>query len=196
MMLKKMLATVLFTVALVGAQPQMEFNKGTVDADQSLETYEGCGLSCALDWTTSASSELAPSGGNRYGVKQLEDVDFKTCWAEGVAGPGIGESLEFRFKSESKAGAVPFSGFAIKNGYTKSDDVWAKNGRVKEFGLTVNGKELGTLTLLDTSKSQFVSLRGVQLSSGDVVRLTIKSVYPGSKYQDTCVSEILLMGAH
>ncbi|HIB64602.1 MAG TPA: hypothetical protein EYO33_05720 [Phycisphaerales bacterium] len=194
--MKKTLFYLLLLSTLAWGQPGDSFNQGKVDELQSVEAYQGCSLGCALNWKTTVSSALPDSGGNRYGAAQLEDTDFQTCWAEAARGDGIGEYMEFVISKDKGPKNVPFSGFSIKNGYTKSQDIWSKNNRVKEMTLSINGKSQSTISLLDTSKSQWVALKGVRVNPGDVVRLTIKSVYPGSKYQDTCVSEILLSGAH
>lgn len=58
----------------------------------------------------------------------------------------MGEYLEFRF-DYSVAGKVSFHGFDIVNGYAKSDDLCKKNARVRSFGVTLNGEEIGTVDL-------------------------------------------------
>jgi len=191
-----LLGAVLFLIATALAQLDVELGQGQIDTEQGLDVYEGCSLGCALGWQLRVSSELPASAGRSYDARQLEDKRFETCWAEGVEGQGLGEFMEFRFSKDSDRGTVPFRGLLIKNGYTKSADLWAKNSRVKEFELSLNGKSKGVIRLADTSESQSVSFAPLSLGNGDVVRLTVRSVYPGSKYQDTCVSEILPLGAH
>ena len=190
---KKTILAILATALVATAQPT--HNQGVLDREDSVDMYLGCGLSCALDWNVRASSQLADSGSNRYGIANLEDGDFSTCWAEAGPGNGVGEYLEFQFRGESE-GKTAFHGFSLKNGYTKSPELWKKNTRAKTLEVSVNGKKMSDVQLLDTGKSQWVALKDVQLGPGDVMRLTVKAVYPGSRYKDLCISEIHLSGAH
>ena len=166
---------------------------------ESGEVFAGCSLGCALGWEVVASSSLPAQGGNRYDASQLDDGSARTAWVEGADGPGIGEALTFRLVGDPDhdVGAVAFSGFRVVNGYAKSEDVWRKNGRVRTVVVLVNGRSVGRAELADTMGLQWVALAGSpQVVAGDVVTLVVAAVYPGERYDDTAISEIVLDGAH
>jgi hypothetical protein len=191
--MRNTLVSIFLLVGLALAQPS---SNATVDQWQEAESYSGCSLGCALSWITKTSSHLPASGSLSYGPAMAEDAQFDTCWAEGATGDGLGEYIEFQMVNDKNKADVPLSGFRIKNGYCKSAEIWKKNNRIKEMDLSVNGEVKTRFTLLDTMQSQGIRLNSVSVRPGDVVRLTIVSVYPGSTYRDTCISEILLTGAH
>ena len=45
--------------------------------------------------------------------------------------------------------------------------------------------------LIDSAKPQYIDLS--EFKDDEIIRITIKSVYNGSKYNDTCVSGIMLV---
>ena len=166
---------------------------------ESGEVFAGCSLGCALGWEIVASSSLPAQGGNRYDVSQLDDASARTAWVEGADGSGVGEALTFRLVGDPDhdVGAVAFSGFRVVNGYAKSEDVWRKNGRVRAVVVLVNGRSVGRAELADTMSLQWVALADApQVVAGDVVTLVLASVYPGERYDDTALSEVVLDGAH
>lgn len=120
-----------------------------------------------------------------YKPENLKTMKLKEPWAEGVAGNGIGEYIQFD-KSDA-------NGLYIVNGYVSMDrpDLYEKNSRVKE--LTVTGLTSGITQeeyLLDSAKPQYISLKAFQ---DETIRITIKSVYEGTKYTDTCISGLVLI---
>ena len=163
------------------------------------EVFAGCSLGCALGWDLEASSSLATQGGNRYDASQLEDASARTAWVEGAEGPGVGEALTFRLLGDPQhdLGAVPLSGLRVVNGYAKSEAAWRENGRVRTAVLLVNGRAVARVELADTRLMQSVVLpQPVQVAAGDLVTFVIAAVYPGERYDDTALSEIVLDGAH
>ena len=161
--------------------------------------FAGCSLACALGWETTASSYLPPQGGNRYDVGQIEDGSPRTAWVEGAPGDGVGESLVFRLfgDPDHDVGAVGLWGLRIVNGYAKSEATWRENGRVRSALLLVGGRPVARIELADTMRAQAVALpEGPEVRAGDVVTLVVTGVYPGSRYDDLAVSEVVLDGAH
>lgn len=80
-----------------------------------------------------ASSELSAPANNifgPYGMHRLFDNNLKTCWAEGVKGPGIGESLYLAVAEGSHF-------LAVANGYQKSRTLYWVNNRLKTIQITV-----------------------------------------------------------
>lgn len=121
-----------------------------------------------------ATSELNAPGDNNlgpYGMHNLFDDSLHTCWAEGVKGPGIGESLYLDIKEGTTF-------INIANGYQKGPALFKANNRIKILktimfvGINLPGEvtelftvyharmfsKTGSLTLIDTSGFQKVSL--------------------------------------
>lgn len=131
--------------------------------------------------TVTASSELEPAPA--YDPRQLFDGRLDFGWSEGANGNGAGESLTFAF---DKPRAI--DGIYIANGYQRSEDHFKKNGRVKTVEVYADGKLVQTITLKDSMGYQFVAL-DAPIKAKTVV-LKIVSVYPGSRYSDTVISEL------
>lgn len=139
----------------------------------------------------------------------LIDSDIKTAWVEGQNGNGIGEQIVIELDD------FPVSAICLINGYTKSKGTYTTNGKVKKIKLEreivnyddpnkvsieteeVRLKNLEFREITETNLNQMVSIIG-DYGDGFVkvrkITLTILEVYEGSKYSDTCISEILLLG--
>lgn len=135
------------------------------------------------------SSYLAPQSGNRYDARALTDGSTNTAWCEGVQGHGVGEKMVFEW-----AGAAPLHRIWIINGYAKSSDSWHRNGRIRDIAVRVKPRGSAKVRvfqwrLADTSHDQAIEFPWAVNAPARVV-IRIKSVYPGSKWPDTCVSEI------
>jgi hypothetical protein len=128
------------------------------------------------------SSVLAPQGDNSYGPKNLArwDGDATKAWCEGVRGNGIGETITVRIE-----GAVPFRRLLIANGYPKSAQSYANNGRIKAVEITADTGFSAVFTLPDTSDPMPVALPAL---AQNWIRLKIVDVYPGERFADTCLS--------
>ncbi|PYG26275.1 discoidin domain-containing protein [Pelagimonas varians] len=131
-----------------------------------------------------ASSVLAPQSGNTYGPENLFDGNFRTAWCEGVAGNGEGQEIYVRIED-----GIPFRRLLIHNGYAKSTDTYRSNGRARSIDvLTDRGDRIRTV-LPDTSSEVVLNLPGpIEYHE---LRIRIVDVYPGAKYQDTCINLII-----
>lgn len=166
-----------------------------------------------------ASSVLKTDEVNIYNYepKNLFDNDLNTAWCEGAKGHGEGQWVEFNF-----AGNVSVAAIGIINGYTKREALYYANNRIKKIKLDVeyqpeeyqkhSGKSKTDIeketTVIDLKELQFNELnKNVQapfiswLADYDdsyrrvnKIRLTIMEVSPGTKYDDTCISEVYLIG--
>jgi hypothetical protein len=78
--------------------------------------------------TMCVSSVLQPQGANSYGPEHLigRAENEGKAWCEGVAGPGIGETI-----TEKLDGSYSTRALLITNGYAKSDEAFRGNGRIK-----------------------------------------------------------------
>ena len=130
-----------------------------------------------------ASGVLDPQFGNRYGAGNLLDGKAATAWVEGAKGDGLGEGVVFRFDSPRKISLL-----SIMNGYNKNRDIYAKNNRARDIVVTASDGASHEFDLLDSADWQQFVIGG----AGPVewVAVRIKSVYRGSKYRDTAISEM------
>jgi hypothetical protein len=155
---------------------------------------QDCSIYCALDRVSArASSSLPASGGAKYGGALAHDMSLGTAWVEGAKGAGVGEYLEYTVDLTAlKETELTLTELVVFNGYRKSRDLWQKNGRVRALTMTVNGKPRGTVLLADAYNHQRVKIAPIRLAARrkTVIRFTIASVYPGSKYEDTALTEL------
>lgn len=142
------------------------------------------------NFKVTASSSLA---GDRYKPENVNksnpdnEVEPDSCWAEGVAGNGEGEWLELNANVP-----VMLDTLEITNGLAASEALFRANNRIKKLDLTINGASPISVQLPDQIDPFDIKLPPSQ----DVIRtirLTIREVYPGTKFQDTCVSQIRLL---
>jgi hypothetical protein len=134
------------------------------------------------------------------------DGNTTTAWVEGAKGNGIGEHLILSF-----TGGIP-GGLAILPGYAYSEKFWSTNNRVSSLTLRriirhVQGDEVHDQVVLKMktvdgvvpfNQWQYFDLgaeRTDDMGADDInaIMLEISSVDDkNSKYQDTCISEIVL----
>lgn len=124
----------------------------------------------------------------------IADEDPTTAWVEGVKGRGEGESLEWWGPGLTKAKAYRLF---VRNGFQKSARLFRANARPRKVKLEplVQGekgpKTTGTpleVELRDVQGWQEVRLPVPAKVEG--VRLKIVTTYPGTKYEDTCLSDV------
>lgn len=148
-----------------------------------------------------------------YSARQLSDGKLETAWVEGASGPGVGEVVLFPVGSVDN-----YSGtLTIRNGFQKNRNLFLANGRVKDFRATLllAGALAGqfsygftemkvvrqqSFVLADSMEPQVFRFGSVSyppsLAQGlygrlvYVVAIEILSVHAGSRYPDTCISEV------
>ena len=157
----------------------------------------GCNWYCGGDpKETKASSFLSENGAISCVPGNAKDWNLHTAWVEGAEGQGIGEYLEIVFDKQSN----PFNEIHIINGYAKSHRVWEENSRVKDLKVYYNDVPVAILKLKDTRDEQLFKVdmigpkEGTKAKRDWTVRFEILDVYPGSKYEDTAITEILFDG--
>ncbi len=130
-----------------------------------------------------ASSTLTDNG-TVYPASLIMDGVMATAWSEGAEGYGIGESVTFSFN-----GTCHVSGLIIYNGYQKDSDLYYKNSRPREIMISTSKGDMSYIELADTMGPQTVTFNDPVDTT--FIRITIESVYPGNKYEDTLISEIM-----
>lgn len=134
--------------------------------------------------TAEASSYLSQPKLDLYHTAgRTLDGDLTTAWVEGASGDGVGEWITFTFD-----GVYRVSGMRIHAGYQKSEELYGKNARPAILTVVFSDGTEQTVTLQDINGPQDVAFDGPADTSS--VTLEIASVYPGSKYEDTVISEV------
>ena len=117
-----------------------------------------------------------------YGPAHLaeQNGDGRLAWCEGARGKGVGQTITMRVD-----GGVPFRRLWIGNGYGKTRKSYTENGRLRRVRITTDLGVDATVELPDQSDARVYELP--EPFAQRWVRLKILSVYPGSKYRDTCL---------
>lgn len=167
--------------------------------DGPLEVLPGCSWYCGgFVSGFNASSTLSAQKNIRYAAELAHDFNITTAWVDGNPDYGVGEYLEYSFdmttiKEHHELGITKI---IIANGYKKSKKIWQENSRVKKLKLYVDNKPFAHLELLDSYEFQTVAIGKLMLPQQHVMtlRFEIVEVYPGTKYQDTAITELLFDG--
>ena len=131
-------------------------------------------------WITASSS--LTEGSTRYSTDKL-GFNIGECWAEGVKGYGIGETLTLNLLYTPylyiSSGFVSFS----------KPHLFRENTRIKRIKFSNEFGESEEILLKDMPHFQVIDTE-MSLGTG-VFKIEILEVYPGTKYTDTCVNSIL-----
>lgn len=131
------------------------------------------------------SSVLKPQYGNTYGPANLVDEDLRTAWVEGVGGQGEGEGI-----TVDLGGPRQVSGIQLMNGYHKNARIFSVNSRVRSAILRFSNGSWREVRLKDAPGVQELRFSPVEATW---VQFEIRSVYPGSKYKDTAITEFRVL---
>lgn len=140
-----------------------------------------------------SSSYLKPKSSeypkDYYNVMKIDDGNEDTVWVEGVKGPGIGEWIKMwhiNWTREKKYCVV--NAVWIKNGYMKNKELYYANNRVKKLRIEFSEGEQKVVELKDgVLDYQKIKLGEIKTKW---IKVVIIDVYKGSKYDDTCISEL------
>jgi hypothetical protein len=150
-----------------------QFHAGTV-----VKTGERTGHWCVL-------SVLPGSKEHSYGPENLSRV--AGAWCEGETGQGIGVGVEVSYDPSPENGQLhEFDHLLIANGYDKSTKTFMENSRVKQIEIKTDDGQSWVRSLRDETGAQRVDLGKVIRPHG--ILITILDVFPGQKYEDTCLS--------
>lgn len=130
----------------------------------------------------SASSTLKEKGYDHSPSKVL-DGDVSTVWSEGVSGYGIGEYLRI-----SVPRGTVFHGIGIISGHQKSEDLFWKNSAPNS--IIVGSGDVYYRVLLNPRYGYYEEIELPGIVSDGSFYVFIDNVRPGSKYMDTCISEL------
>jgi hypothetical protein len=135
-----------------------------------------------VDVASSAASSTFPMENNvSYDAERTNDGKLSTAWVEGEEGSGLGSWLELDLGGEHQVHKLKIWG-----GMWYSREYWQRSNRPRDVELRWSDGTSEVITLADEMKAQEFSF-AKRTSS---VRLRIKSVYPGTTWLDTPISEV------
>ena len=141
--------------------------------------------------SAAATSNLADYQDKSYGADKLIDGNAATPWVEGVDGTGIGEQIIL-----SLPGTTTVHGILLYNGYLQTDDLHTKNGRVTRVSVDFGNGVVVEEDVWDPTMSvQYPIPSRVELDQSvktDKIVITILDAQSGTKYDDTCIGEIIV----
>jgi len=132
-------------------------------------------------------SSFLTEGNVEYRVENLNKLTTFSPWVEGVSGNGISEWIEVNYYKDSSLGNL--SGLIFYNGFVSYEKpyLYSKNNRVRSFEVyDSENNYMMDIVLDDTPNPQFKKL----MYPSNTVTLKIKSIYPGSEWDDTCLNVI------
>jgi hypothetical protein len=129
------------------------------------------------------SSLLDARWSRDYGVDHLFSNSNREAWVEGAPGQGIGEWIVIDFKEPRMVSAI-----LIRNGYQKTPKLFARNGRVKRFKVTMSNGESRNVDIRDAMEEQRIPIDPpVRINW---IKFVIDDVYPGSAHDDTAITKL------
>jgi hypothetical protein len=118
--------------------------------------------------------------------------DHGGYWVEGVEGYGINESITINPRRSDKRPLIVFL-----NGFIApwNLDLFYQNSRVKKIRLEYKDSQRNdceeTVEFKDTPKPQWIEFSRVPITQ---IKITILEVYPGERYKDTVISNMIYVG--
>lgn len=163
------------------AQPTPEETKASLMTDEP----DVSKLHKANVIAANASSTISQEGTSNSPML-LFDGKEDTNWQEGVDGYGIYETISFSFDDFYK---VKYIGFKLGN--WKTDRYYAGNAKPKTMTLTF-GDYIGQITFTGERKVEWVEVN--KAVNANSMNISIDDVYPGTQWEDTCITEIMVYG--
>ncbi len=136
----------------------------------------------AAEMSIRSSEPLPPAGGIDYDAAKLTDRDIRTAWCV----KGGSASPAWFFLRFEKPTPLPVLGWF--GGYQKSDRVFRANARPRTVAAYADGRPLGRFALDDRTGLQRLEL---PVKPAREYSFTIEAAYPGAKYDDLCLTEVL-----
>jgi hypothetical protein len=165
--------------------------------NQNQAEYYLCGFrpqsdqSSYVDTKITASSELKENDIN-YRADNLFNKGNLAPWVEGVSGDGIGQAIRIEFKTPLVFG---LNGIYISNGFIDYNRpyLYEYNNRIKKIRVSYIGyNEYKEFEIEDIPNFQYIHLD--MNYKPNIVLIEIVEVYKGSRWEDTCINNILPVG--
>lgn len=127
-----------------------------------------------------------------YHPTYVLDDDPSTAWVEGAEGDGVGQALTVKVSALNKARALRL---VITPGYQKSKSLFAANGTPTALEVVVrDAQDKQTASkVLEVAPKWGSQTFDLPLTGGLAeVTITLNAVKAGTKYRDTCISDLQL----
>lgn len=139
-------------------------------------------VSC-LEGSPTATNHMVTKRGS-YPAENIFDGDIGTCWQDGVEGNGEGTEI-----SVSLSESCEIQYIVISNGRAATDQLYEENSRVYQMEISTLDHPTKVVELPDENIPIAIKMDDWEMVPTEIT-FRINSVYPGSKYTDTCISEI------
>ena len=165
------------------AKPLVLMGNDRVGAPQEIWLTPFTDIITASSYLVEGAISYAPVEGLFPSVRKGRPL-FQPLWVEGAPGHGIYEKL---FITARACFALH-----ISIGYVSfvNPELYHENSRPKRIRLAVNNTFSFDVDLEDTPNYQTITLPR-PLKANEVLQLEILDVYPGTKYTDTCINDIM-----
>lgn len=137
------------------------------------------------NYQVKASSTLPPDGDIQYLPENVRNP-WSEMWSEGAKGPGTGEWLELTPKTPK-----PLTAIAIKPGCFKSAALFQANARPKKLRIQLNGEKTLSADIPDLMEEIEIPVTDYNKPVKHL-RITFDEVWPGSRFEDLCITSIRL----
>jgi hypothetical protein len=135
---------------------------------------------------TAAEASSTYTGEGSYTAAKVHDGKQGTAWVEGDEGSGMGAWIKIDLSGEQSV-----TGLRIWGGDWYDSNSWERANRPRELEVAFSDGTKQTVALEDKMVAQTFSLD--KPTRTDSVRVRIKSVYAGSTWLDTGISEIQVL---
>ena len=141
----------------------------------------------SIRWDWAWASSVLDGNEAKYGAEKILDKNPQTAWSEGAEGYGINEWIQIE-----RDGSTNLSEILISNGIQQSPQIYDNNGSLKRFRLDFSeGQYIYYEVDEDKNASKHIRIIFDRPISTNFIRLTILDVFEGSKYEDTCITDIV-----
>jgi hypothetical protein len=155
------------------------------DGNDRYSERGGKWLMCHTNYQIKASSFLPPEGEHSYEPEKVKNL-WGQAWSEGATGSGVGEWLEL-----TPAVPKPLIAIELEPGMTKTEDLFKANARPKKVLVELNGEKRFSVAIPDSKEVHRIPILDYA-KPVKKIRLTFEEVWPGTKFEDLCVSGIRL----
>lgn len=139
------------------------------------------------NYQVKASSTLPPADGGNYEADKVKSFwSGHGTWSEGASGSGAGEWLEL-----TPVVAKPLRAIEISPGFAKDEGLFQANARPKKISVKLNNTHEFKVDVPDSNTSFRIPIKDYSKPVSKI-RLTFEEVWPGSKFEDLCVSGVRL----
>lgn len=133
-----------------------------------------------------SSSSYPEEKGRTYEGKNVKDQKLSTAWFEGIDGGGLGSWIQLDLGAPQTV-----SGIRIWNGDWITADLWKRQNRMMDIEVETSDGTKYPFKLKDVMAVETLNFPTTVTTSS--IRIRFKSIYRGSTFNDTGISEIQVL---